>query len=104
MRFLRFWKARNVRREAELMSLDMLLLDSMATLMQASVNVSRLATYMPYLQAGSMYSITSFDSVFDFGLIRGLLSRSRFGFMFVAMHAVTGSYARPNFVDYLLEI
>ncbi|KAG2265188.1 hypothetical protein Bca52824_072267 [Brassica carinata] len=53
------------------MSLDMLLLDSMATLMQASVNVSRLATYMPYLQAGSMYSITSFDSVFDFGLIRG---------------------------------
>ncbi|CDY12816.1 BnaC07g16170D [Brassica napus] len=50
-----------------------------ATLMQASVNVSRLATYMPYLQAGSMYSITSFDSVFDFGLIRGLLSRSRFG-------------------------
>ncbi|XP_013686591.1 uncharacterized protein LOC106390633 isoform X1 [Brassica napus] len=36
------------------MSLDMLLLDSMATLMQASVNVSRLATYMPYLQAGSI--------------------------------------------------
>ncbi|CAN6909294.1 unnamed protein product, partial [Brassica oleracea] len=51
-----------------------------ATLMQASVNVSRLATYMPYLQAGSMYSITSFDSVFDFGLIRGPLSRSRFGY------------------------
>ncbi|KAF2550203.1 hypothetical protein F2Q68_00035517 [Brassica cretica] len=61
------------------MSLDMLLLDSKATVMQASVNVSRLATYMSYLQAGSMYSITSFDSVFDFGLIRGLLSRSRFG-------------------------
>ncbi|CAN6997995.1 unnamed protein product [Brassica oleracea var. botrytis] len=39
--------------------------------------------------------------VFDFGLNGGLLSRSRFGFMFVAMHAVTGSYARQNFVDYL---
>ncbi|XP_013595747.1 PREDICTED: uncharacterized protein LOC106303931 isoform X2 [Brassica oleracea var. oleracea] len=40
------------------MSLDMLLLDSMATLMQASVNVSRLATYMPYLQAGSIVCST----------------------------------------------
>lgn len=29
--------------------------------MQATVNVSRLATYRPYLQAGSMYSVTGFD-------------------------------------------
>ncbi|KAF3533276.1 hypothetical protein DY000_02038011 [Brassica cretica] len=42
---LRFWKARNVR----------------ATIMQASVNVSRLATYGLYLRAGSMYSFTGFD-------------------------------------------
>ncbi|KAL0834743.1 hypothetical protein Bca101_086632 [Brassica carinata] len=45
----------------ELMSLDMLLLDSKATIMQASVNVSRLATYGLYLRAGSMYSFTGFD-------------------------------------------
>ena len=32
-----------------------------ATIMQASVNVSRLATYGPYLWACSMYSFTSFD-------------------------------------------
>ncbi|KAH0914375.1 hypothetical protein HID58_028821 [Brassica napus] len=38
------------------MSLDMLLLDSKATIMQ--VNVSRLATYGPFLPAGSMYSFT----------------------------------------------
>lgn len=52
------------------MSLDMLLLDSkngfflnvfQATIMQASVNVSRLATYGLYLRAGSMYSFAGFD-------------------------------------------
>ncbi|KAH0906182.1 hypothetical protein HID58_038009 [Brassica napus] len=40
---------------------DMLLLDSKATLMLATVNVNRLATYRTYLKEGSMYSITGFD-------------------------------------------
>ncbi|XP_010442688.1 PREDICTED: phosphoglucomutase, chloroplastic [Camelina sativa] len=41
------------------------------------------------------------EDVFDFNLIRGLLSRPDFGFMFDAMHAVTGAYAKPIFVDNL---
>ncbi|CAN8302231.1 unnamed protein product [Cochlearia groenlandica] len=41
------------------------------------------------------------EDVFDFDLIRGLLSRSDFRFMFDAMHAVTGAYAKPIFVDNL---
>lgn len=41
------------------------------------------------------------ENVFDFDLIRGLLSRPDFGFMFDAMHAVTGAYAKPIFVDKL---
>lgn len=71
---------------------------------------------------------SSVQDVFDFDLIRGLLSRSDFGyvltstasyvmssllgvdvaiictasrFMFDAMHAVTGAYAKPIFVDNL---
>lgn len=32
-----------------------------ATLMLATVNVNRLATYRTYLKEGSMYSITGFD-------------------------------------------
>ncbi|KAF6155496.1 hypothetical protein GIB67_017851 [Kingdonia uniflora] len=41
------------------------------------------------------------ESVFDFGLIKSLLSRSDFRFKFDAMHAVTGAYAKPIFVDSL---
>ncbi|XWS48369.1 hypothetical protein CRYUN_Cryun13aG0070500 [Craigia yunnanensis] len=40
-------------------------------------------------------------SVFDFLLIRSLLSRSDFRFVFDAMRAVTGAYAKPIFVDKL---
>ncbi|PIA49780.1 hypothetical protein AQUCO_01300484v1 [Aquilegia coerulea] len=39
--------------------------------------------------------------VFDFELIKSLLSRSDFRFIFDAMHAVTGAYAKPIFVDSL---
>ncbi|XP_026380222.1 phosphoglucomutase, chloroplastic-like [Papaver somniferum] len=39
--------------------------------------------------------------VFDFPLIKSLLSRSDFRFIFDAMHAVTGAYAKPIFVDTL---
>ncbi|KAA8539855.1 hypothetical protein F0562_026547 [Nyssa sinensis] len=41
------------------------------------------------------------ENVFDFSLIRSLLSRSDFRFIFDAMHAVTGAYAIPIFVDKL---
>ncbi|CAL0300732.1 unnamed protein product [Lupinus luteus] len=41
------------------------------------------------------------ESVFDFHLIKGLVSRSDFRFIFDAMHAVTGAYAKPIFVDEL---
>ncbi|EEF51473.1 phosphoglucomutase, chloroplastic [Ricinus communis] len=41
------------------------------------------------------------ENVFDFELIRSLLSRSDFRFIFDAMHAVTGAYAKPIFVDKL---
>ncbi|KAF3960456.1 hypothetical protein CMV_014835 [Castanea mollissima] len=41
------------------------------------------------------------ESVFDFELIKSLLSRSDFRFIFDAMHAVTGAYAKPIFVDKL---
>lgn len=41
------------------------------------------------------------ETVFDFQLIRSLLSRSDFRFTFDAMHAVAGAYAKPIFVDRL---
>lgn len=41
------------------------------------------------------------EDVFDFQLIRSLLSRSDFRFTFDAMHAVTGAYAKPIFVEKL---
>ncbi|CAH8362487.1 unnamed protein product [Eruca vesicaria subsp. sativa] len=49
---VRFWEARNVNHGGELMGVEMLLLDSQATMMPATVNVNRLATYMPNLKAG----------------------------------------------------
>lgn len=41
------------------------------------------------------------ENVFDFSLIRSLISRADFRFIFDAMHAVTGAYAKPIFVDKL---
>ncbi|KAI9070984.1 hypothetical protein K1719_047054 [Acacia pycnantha] len=41
------------------------------------------------------------ESVFDFQLIKILLSRLDFRFAFDAMHAITGAYAKPIFVDKL---
>ncbi|KAL0835240.1 hypothetical protein Bca101_087129 [Brassica carinata] len=137
--------------------------------MQASVNVSRLATYGLYLRAGSMYSFAGFDvtqcnqnfrlshssllirfsdatTLAELTVPSSPIPKECFRFRnhsemlglantntqlpgksedtevletkggegseresggqerdvhFVAMHAVTGSYARPNFVDYL---
>ncbi|GJN20521.1 hypothetical protein PR202_gb07910 [Eleusine coracana subsp. coracana] len=41
------------------------------------------------------------ENVFDFQLIKDLLSRPDFRFIFDAMHAVTGAYAEPIFVEKL---
>ncbi|KAF3327114.1 phosphoglucomutase [Carex littledalei] len=41
------------------------------------------------------------EAVFDFQLVKDLLSRPDFRFIFDAMHAVTGAYAKPIFVDRL---
>ncbi|KAL8519446.1 hypothetical protein ACS0TY_010396 [Phlomoides rotata] len=41
------------------------------------------------------------ENVFDFSLIRSLVAQSDFRFIFDAMHAVTGAYANPIFVDKL---
>ncbi|CAL4941355.1 unnamed protein product [Urochloa decumbens] len=41
------------------------------------------------------------ENVFDFQLIKDLLSRPDFRFIFDAMHAITGAYAEPIFVEKL---
>ncbi|KAL2628810.1 hypothetical protein R1flu_013496 [Riccia fluitans] len=41
------------------------------------------------------------EEVFDFNLLKSLLTRKDFRFKFDAMHAVTGAYAKPIFVDRL---
>ncbi|XP_033132309.1 beta-galactosidase 15-like [Brassica rapa] len=61
VRLLRFLKAMNVCRGGELMGVDMLLLDSQATMMPATMNFNRLATHMPNLKSSSVYSLTVFD-------------------------------------------
>ncbi|CAH8383570.1 unnamed protein product [Eruca vesicaria subsp. sativa] len=65
VRLLRFWKAwntsRNIGRSGELMSLDMLLIDENATLMQASIAAVRQMRFRQSLKKGSLYSLTGFD-------------------------------------------
>lgn len=41
------------------------------------------------------------QEVFDFELIKKLVTRSNFKIKFDAMHAVTGAYAKPIFIDAL---
>lgn len=45
--------------------------------------------------------LTTLSEVFDFNLLKKFLSRSDFQFVFDALHAVTGAYAGPLFVDRL---
>ncbi|KAH0908103.1 LOW QUALITY PROTEIN: hypothetical protein HID58_031424, partial [Brassica napus] len=61
VRLLRFWEARNVRKDGELMSLDMLLLDEQSTLIHGSINSSRVDTFRRRLSEGSVYSLSGFD-------------------------------------------
>ncbi|CAH8295042.1 unnamed protein product [Eruca vesicaria subsp. sativa] len=62
-RLLRYWEARNFRRGGELMGVDMLLLDSQTTMMQASVNSHRIPKFQETLTAGKMFTLSSFDVV-----------------------------------------
>ncbi|KAF3501227.1 hypothetical protein F2Q69_00044107 [Brassica cretica] len=50
VRLLRFWEARYVRRGGELMSVHMLLPDSKATIMSATVNASHFSRCMVRVQ------------------------------------------------------
>ncbi|KAF2583297.1 hypothetical protein F2Q68_00006915 [Brassica cretica] len=50
VRLLRFWEARNIKRGGHLMGVDMLLLDSKAMLIPATINVNRLPTYRGHLK------------------------------------------------------
>ena len=45
--------------------------------------------------------LTTLGEVFDFGLLKSFLSRPDFNFVFDALHAVTGAYAGPLFVEKL---
>jgi len=45
--------------------------------------------------------LTLAKTVFDFDLIKSLVTRADFAMKFDAMHAITGAYARPIFVDVL---
>ncbi|CAF1708314.1 unnamed protein product [Brassica oleracea var. botrytis] len=60
VRLLRFWEARNVRKDGELMSLDMLLLDEQSTLIHGSINSSRVDTFRRRLNiVGEVSSVRS---------------------------------------------
>ncbi|CAH2064688.1 unnamed protein product, partial [Thlaspi arvense] len=60
-RLLRFWSARNVKKEGQLMGVDLLLIDESSTLMQGSIHLHHLSTFEPLLHEGSMYVITGFE-------------------------------------------
>lgn len=45
--------------------------------------------------------LATLGEVFDFGLLKKFLSRPDFAFVFDALHAVTGAYAGPLFVERL---
>ncbi|KAJ4901702.1 hypothetical protein Rs2_15653 [Raphanus sativus] len=61
VRLLRFWEARNVRKNNELMSVDLLLLDEHSTLIHGSINSTRVDTFRGRLNEGSLYSLSGFD-------------------------------------------
>ncbi|CAH8316387.1 unnamed protein product [Eruca vesicaria subsp. sativa] len=58
---MRFWEARNVRKDGQFMSLDMLLIDENSTVIQGSVNVNRQFMFRQYLSEGSVYRLSGFD-------------------------------------------
>ncbi|KAH0851438.1 hypothetical protein HID58_090290 [Brassica napus] len=61
-RLLRSWEAKNVKRDGELMWVDMLLIDVNATMMQVTINANRLSRFRSKLAAGTMYTVSGFDA------------------------------------------
>lgn len=45
--------------------------------------------------------LATLKEVYDFGLLKQFIARKDFTFLFDAMNAVTGAYAKPIFVDEL---
>ena len=45
--------------------------------------------------------LATLKEVYDFGLLKEFIARKDFSFLFDAMNAVTGAYAKPIFVDEL---
>ncbi|CAH8363609.1 unnamed protein product [Eruca vesicaria subsp. sativa] len=58
---LRFWEVRNVRKDGELMSLDMLLIDENSTVIQDSVNANCQFMFRQHLSEGPVYKLSEFD-------------------------------------------
>lgn len=53
------------------------------------------------LTAGSPLPFPLAQEVFDFPALKAFMTRADFSFVFDALHAVTGAYAGPLFVDEL---
>ncbi|CAH8285169.1 unnamed protein product [Eruca vesicaria subsp. sativa] len=61
IRLLRFWEARNLNKNNQLMSIDMLLIDEDSTLVQGSIPASFHQTFRSRMSEGSLYRISVFD-------------------------------------------
>ncbi|KAI3705829.1 hypothetical protein L1987_76073 [Smallanthus sonchifolius] len=67
----------------------------------SSVGVSKYGNFSVEIVDPVSDYLDLMEEVFDFSLIKSLVSRSDFRLTFDAMHAVTGAYANPIFVDKL---
>ncbi|KAL8233035.1 hypothetical protein R6Q57_002813 [Mikania cordata] len=67
----------------------------------SSVGVSKYGNFSVEIVDPVSDYLNLMEEVFDFSLIKNLVSRSDFRLTFDAMHAVTGAYAKPIFVDKL---
>ncbi|WZZ59972.1 hypothetical protein YC2023_060079 [Brassica napus] len=61
VRLLRFWEARNINKEGELMSIEMLLIDEADTLVQGCVSAVHQRKFRERLAEGSVYTLSGFD-------------------------------------------
>ncbi|XP_056860115.1 uncharacterized protein LOC108841222 [Raphanus sativus] len=60
-RLLRFWEAKNVKRDGELMWMDLLIVDVNLTVMQVTISPGRLPQFCDSLRAGAMFSVAGFE-------------------------------------------
>ncbi|CAH8323236.1 unnamed protein product [Eruca vesicaria subsp. sativa] len=61
IRLLRFWEARNLNKNNQLMSIEMLMIDEDSMLVQGSVPASLQQTFRSRLSEGSLYRMSRFD-------------------------------------------